>query len=118
MNVEVLKSKLQRVIITQANLEYKGSLTLDPDLMDAANFLPWEKVEVNNSTSGSRIATYIIPGKRGSGEVCLNGGAALHGNVGDQVHVLSYCTLPLREAVGHKPLIVVTDENNRYVSEL
>ncbi|MCK9399602.1 MAG: aspartate 1-decarboxylase [Bacteroidales bacterium] len=86
-----LKSKLQEVIVTQANIEYEGSITIDQDLMDAANLYQYERVEVNGKTSKSRIATYVIAGERGSGIIALNGGAALHFQVGDQVHILSYC---------------------------
>jgi len=113
MNIEVLKSKLQQVIITEANVEYQGSITLDPDLMDAAGLHPYEKVDVNNSSRGTRITTYVLPGKRGSGDVCLNGGASLHGRFGDKVHVLSYCSIPVENARYYKPIIVHTDENNK-----
>jgi len=115
MKVELLKSKLQMVTVTEANVKYRGSITLDPDLITAGGFFPYEKVEVNNSTRGTRINTYIIPGKAGSGEVCLNGGAALHGKVGDKVHVLAYCSISRKEAPHHRPIIVHTDENNKVI---
>lgn len=85
-----LKSKLQEVIVTQANIEYEGSITIDQDLMDAASIAQYERVEVNGKTSKSRITTYAIPGERGSGIIALNGGAALHFKIGDHVHVLCY----------------------------
>ena len=105
-----LKSKLQEVIVTQANIDYEGSITIDQDLMDAAQILQYERVEVNGKTSKSRIATYVIPGERGSGIIALNGGAALHFQVGDSVHVLSYC-LADSGCVIHP--IVVHTKNNR-----
>jgi aspartate 1-decarboxylase len=90
MDIEVLKSKVHRAVITEANLHYMGSLTLDEDLMDAANMIENEKVQVVNVNNGSRIETYLIKGKRGSGVCCLNGPAAREGAVGDIVIVISY----------------------------
>jgi aspartate 1-decarboxylase len=112
MKIEVLKSKLQEVIVTEANINYQGSITIDPDLMEAANIYPHEKVHVNNST---RIITYVIPGRRGSGDICLNGGASLHGRQGDKVHVLSYAIIPSANALTHVPIVVHTDQNNRVI---
>ena len=90
MHRQFLKSKLQEVIVTQANIDYEGSITIDQDLMDAAGLFQYERVEVNGKTSKSRIVTYVIAGERGSGIIALNGGAALHFKVGDHVHILSY----------------------------
>src|SRR5271154_488250 len=106
MQIEILKSKIHRAVITEANLNYIGSLTLDEDLMDASNLIENEKVQVVNVNNGSRIETYIIKGKRGSGVCCLNGPAARQGAVGDIVIVISYATMDFEEAKKFKPSIV------------
>src|SRR5436853_2348496 len=98
MNIEILKSKVHRAVITEANLNYVGSLTLDEDLMDAANLIANEKVQVVNVNNGARIETYIITGKRGSGICCLNGPAARSGAVGDVVIVISYARMDFDQA--------------------
>ncbi len=113
MEIEVLKSKIHRAVITEANLNYVGSLTLDEDLLEAANMIPNEKVQVVNVNNGSRIETYIIKGKRGSGVCCLNGPAARQGAVGDVVIVISYATMPFEEAKQFKPWIVFPREGNK-----
>ena len=113
MEIEVLKSKIHRAVITEANLQYVGSLTLDEDLMDAANLIENEKVQVVNVNNGSRLETYIIKGKRGSGTVCLNGPAARKGAVGDVVIVISYATMDFEEAKTFKPSIVFAREGNK-----
>ena len=113
MEIEVLKSKVHRVIITEANLNYIGSLTLDEDLMDAANLIANEKVQVVNVNNGSRIETYMITGKRGSGICCLNGPAARSGAVGDIVIVISYASMDFEEAKKFKPWVVFPKEGNR-----
>ncbi|HET7002257.1 MAG TPA: aspartate 1-decarboxylase [Puia sp.] len=113
MEIEVLKSKVHRVIITEANLNYIGSLTLDEDLMDAANLIPNEKVQVVNVNNGARIETYMIAGKRGSGICCLNGPAARSGAVGDVVIVISYAHLDFEEAKKFKPWIIFPKEGNK-----
>jgi aspartate 1-decarboxylase len=113
MEIEVLKSKVHRLQITEANLNYVGSLTLDEDLMDAANMIENEKVQVVNVNNGSRIETYLIKGKRGSGVCCLNGPAARQGAVGDVVIVISYATLPFEAAKTFKPWIVFPKDGNR-----
>ncbi len=113
MQVEVLKSKLQQVFVTESNVAYRGSITIDEDLLDAANLHEWELVHINNATKGTRIITYILKGERGSGNVCMNGGASLHAGVGDKIHILSFCHIPAENAKAHKPLIILTDENNR-----
>src|SRR5258706_14963197 len=112
MEIEVLKSKVHRVVITEANLNYIGSLTLDEDLMDAANMIDNEKVQIVNVNNGERIETYLIKGKHGSGVCCLNGPAARKGMVGDVVVIISYCSLSIEEAKRFKPLIVFPKENN------
>ena len=113
MQIEVLKSKIHRVTITQANLHYVGSLTLDEDLMDAANFIEHEKVQIVNVNNGERLETYLIKGKRGSGTVCLNGPAARKGAVGDTVVIISYATMDFEEAKKFKPAVVFPKEGNK-----
>lgn len=113
MEIEILKSKIHRAVITEANLQYVGSLTLDEDLMDAANIIENEKVQVVNVNNGSRLETYIIKGKRGSGTVCLNGPAARQGAVGDVVIVISYARMEFEAAKKFKPWLVFPKEGNR-----
>lgn len=113
MHIQVLKSKVHRVSITEANLNYIGSLTLDEDLMDAANMIEHEKVQIVNVNNGSRIETYLIKGKRGSGVCCLNGPAARHGAVGDIVIVISYAGMDFEEAKKFKPTLVFPKEGNK-----
>lgn len=113
MQIEILKSKVHRAVITEANLNYVGSLTLDEDLMDAANLIENEKVQVVNVNNGTRLETYLIKGKRGSGTVCLNGPAARKGTVGDVVVIISYATFDFEEAKTFKPSIIFPKEGNK-----
>ena len=113
MEIEVLKSKIHRAVITEANLNYVGSLTVDEDLMEAANMIEFEKVQIVNVNNGTRIETYLIKGKRGSGVCCLNGPAARQGAVGDIVIVISYATLEFEKAKTFKPWIVFPKPGNR-----
>lgn len=113
MLIAVLKSKIHRVRITQVDLDYVGSLTLDRDLMDAAGLLPYEQVHVLNVNTGARIETYLIEGLRGSGIVGLNGPAARTGMVGDLVIVIAYAWLTPEEAHSHKPIVIFPREGNR-----
>ena len=113
MNIEVLKSKVHRVVITEASLNYVGSLTLDEDLMEAAGMIENEKVQIVNINNGERLETYLIKGKRGTGICCLNGPAARKGAVGDIVIVISYASMPFEEAKKFQPTIVFPDEKNR-----
>ncbi len=113
MEIEVLKSKVHRAVITEANLNYVGSLTLDEDLMDAANLIENEKIQVVNVNNGERIETYVIKGKRGSGVVCLNGPAARKGTEGDVVIIISYANMKFEEAKTFKPWIVFPKEGNK-----
>jgi aspartate 1-decarboxylase len=113
MDIEVLKSKIHRVVITEANLNYVGSLTLDEDLMEAANLIENEKVQVVNVNNGTRLETYVIKGKRGSGVVCLNGPAARQGMVGDVVIVISYARMDFEAAKKFKPWLVFPKEGNK-----
>jgi aspartate 1-decarboxylase len=113
MIIELLKSKVHRVTITEADLNYVGSLTLDEDIMDAANMIENEKVQIVNVNNGTRIETYLITGKRGSGTCCLNGPAARMGAVGDIVIVISYAQMEFEEAKRFKPTIVFPQEGNK-----
>ncbi len=113
MQIQILKSKVHRVVITEANLNYVGSLTLDEDLMDAANMIEHEKIQVVNVNNGERIETYLIKGKRGSGIVCLNGPAARKGAEGDVVIVISYALMDFEEAKKFKPTVIFPMEGNK-----
>ena len=113
MQIEILKSKIHRAVITEANLNYVGSLTLDESLMDAANLIENEKIQIVNVNNGSRIETYLIKGKKGSGVCCLNGPAARHGAVGDIIIIISYATMDFEAAKTFKPQIVFPKEGNR-----
>ncbi|MDR3340943.1 MAG: aspartate 1-decarboxylase [Candidatus Symbiothrix sp.] len=113
MMIQVIKSKLHRVTVTDANLNYIGSVTIDEDLMDAANFIEGEKVQVLNNNNGERIETYIIKGARGSGIICLNGAAARKFLPGDIVIILSYALMDFEEAKQFKPTIVFPDTGNK-----
>jgi len=111
----MFKSKIHRATITQAELHYEGSLTIDTDLMDAADLLPYEKVAIVNINNGERLETYIIPGERGSKTICLNGAAARKGVVGDRIIIISYASMSDEEARLYKPTIVLVNENNDIV---
>jgi aspartate 1-decarboxylase len=113
MQIEILKSKVHRAVITEANLNYVGSLTLDEDLMDAANMIENEKITVVNVNNGERLETYLIKGKRGSGVVCLNGPAARKGVAGDVIIIISYASMDFEEAKSFKPTIVIPRGNNK-----
>jgi aspartate 1-decarboxylase len=116
MIIEVLKSKIHRARITQAELNYVGSITIDEDLIDAANMIPNEKVQVVNNNNGERFETYVIKGERGSGIVCLNGACARLAQVGDIIIIVSYAQMPLEEAKVYQPVLVFPDENNKLLS--
>jgi len=116
MYVEVVKSKLHNVSVTEANLNYVGSITIDEDLMDEANIIENEKVQVVNNNNGERLETYVIKGEKGSGIICLNGAAARKVAVGDVIIIITYASMPLEEAKEFKPLFVFPDtETNRLV---
>ena len=115
MHIQVLKSKIHRVKITQAELHYVGSITIDEELMEAANLIENEKVQVVNVNNGERLETYVITGERGSGQVCLNGPAARKAAVGDIVIIISYAGMDLEEAKRHKPVLVFPDDRNKLV---
>lgn len=115
MIIEVLKSKIHRVKVTQSELNYVGSITIDEDLLDAANMIPNEKVQVVNNNNGARFETYIIKGERGSGTICLNGACARLAQIGDIVIIVSYAHMELEEAKKFEPTLVFPDENNRLI---
>jgi aspartate 1-decarboxylase len=109
MNIQVLKSKIHRVTVTHSELNYIGSITIDEDLMDAANIIEGEKVQVVNVNNGERLETYVIKGKRGSGSIGINGPAARKAIVGDVVIVISYASMEFSEAKAFKPWIIFPD---------
>jgi aspartate 1-decarboxylase len=115
MIIEVLKSKIHRVRVTQAELNYVGSITIDEALIEAANIIPNEKVQIVNNNNGARFETYVIKGERGSGVVCLNGAAARLAQVGDVVIIISYAQMTIEEGRKFEPVLVFPDENNRLV---
>jgi aspartate 1-decarboxylase len=109
MFIEVLKSKIHRVTVTEANLNYIGSIAIDEDLMDAANIIENEKVQVLDLNNGERFETYVITGKRGSGEICLNGAAARRVIVGDILLIMSYASMDFNEAKSFQPTVIFPD---------
>lgn len=115
MNIEIVKSKLHNVTVTDANLNYIGSITIDEDLLDAANMIPNEKVQIVNNNNGERFETYIIKGRRGSGDICLNGAAARKVAVGDIVIIISYASMEFEEAKKYQPIFVFPGEGNKLV---
>jgi len=116
MFIEVCKSKIHKVTVTEANLQYVGSITIDEDLMDAANLIEFEKVQVVNVNNGERLDTYVIKGGRGTGVICLNGPAARKASVGDVVIIMSYATMDFEEAKTFKPRMIFPDtETNTIV---
>ena len=115
MTVSVLKSKIHRAVITQAELNYIGSFTIDENLMDAAGISEYEHVHIVNINSGSRIETYVIAGERDSGVMCLNGAAARAGQKGDNIIIMSYADMTPDEIKENPPLVVFVDENNKMV---
>src|SRR5512145_2187589 len=112
MFIEVLKSKIHQVTVTDANLHYVGSITIDEDLMDAANLIEFEKVTVVNINNGERLETYVIKGKRGTGEICLNGPAARKVVVGDVIIIMSFASMEFNEAKNFKPKIIFPNSEN------
>lgn len=114
----ILKAKIHRATVTESDLNYEGSLTIDRDLMDAAGILPFEKVKVYNIHNGERFDTYVIEGKRGTGVIGLNGAAARKGLVGDLIIIATYSAVDERELDGYKPTILLLDENNNVKDHL
>ncbi|MFA7381507.1 MAG: aspartate 1-decarboxylase [Bacteroidia bacterium] len=115
MHIQLLKSKIHRAKVTQAELHYVGSITIDEALMDAANLIENEKVQVVNINNGERLETYVIKGERNSGIVCLNGPAARKVQVGDLVIVISYCSMEFEAAKKYQPISIYPDDNNRLI---
>jgi len=115
MQIEVLKSKIHRARVTQAELNYVGSITIDEDLMDAANLIANEKVQVVNNNNGARFETYVIKGERGSGIICLNGAAARLVQVGDVVIIFSYALMDFEKAKSFKPSVVFPGDGNELI---
>ncbi|MDQ3048684.1 MAG: aspartate 1-decarboxylase [Bacteroidota bacterium] len=109
MQIEILKSKIHRVSVTQADIDYIGSVTIDEDLMEAANLIENEKVDIFNYNNGERFTTYVIKGERGSGVICLNGPASLKVSVGHQIIIVSYATMDFELAKKHQPIVVFPD---------
>jgi aspartate 1-decarboxylase len=114
----MMKAKLHRATVTEANLNYIGSITIDEDLLDLVDMLPNELVQIVNNNNGARLETYIIPGPRGSGVVCLNGAAARLVHVGDTVIIISYAMMTDEEARKHKPKVAILGEHNRPVNTM
>jgi len=115
MIIEVLKSKIHRARVTQAELNYVGSITIDEDLMDAANMIANEKVQIVNNNNGARFETYIIKGERGTGTICLNGAAARMVQVGDIVIIMSFAHMEMEEARKHQPVLIFPDADNKLI---
>ena len=110
--------KIHRAVVTQARLDYMGSITIDEDLLDAASILPGEKVQIVNNNNGERLETYTIAGERGSGVICLNGAAARKAQVGDVVIIIAYGLMDAKEAKENEPKVVMVDEHNRIVADI
>ena len=110
--------KIHRAVVTQARLDYMGSITIDEDLLEAAGILPGEKVQIVNNNNGERLETYTIASKRGSGVICLNGAAARKAQVGDTVIIIAYALMDEKEAKANKPKVVMVDEHNHILSDI
>ncbi|HZG77023.1 MAG TPA: aspartate 1-decarboxylase [Paenibacillus sp.] len=111
----MMKSKIHRAVVTEANLNYVGSITIDEDLMDAVDILPNEKVQIVNNMNGARLETYVIPGQRGEGTICLNGAAARLVQPGDVVIIISYAMMTEEQARSYKPKVAIMDGHNKIV---
>ena len=112
MQLTMLKGKIHRAVVKQAELNYVGSITIDPKLMEAAGILEYEQVQIVDVENGNRFETYTIDGEPGSGRICLNGAAARQVQVGDHVIIMAYCQMDAKEAADHKPKVVFVDEEN------
>ncbi len=110
------KSKIQGAIVTEANLEYIGSITIDEDLMAAADIIPNERVQIVNLNNGSRIETYVITGKKGSGIICMNGGAARWALAGDRLLIISYAMIEEKDAASFKPKVIFVNDKNKIIT--
>jgi aspartate 1-decarboxylase len=116
MELTLLKAKIHRARVTEANLDYEGSITIDPVVLDASGILPFEQVDIANINNGARFQTYVIEGERGSGSFCLNGAAARLVTPGDKIIIMSYARMTPSEASAHKPRVVLMDEHNKIKS--
>lgn len=117
MNIEIVKSKIHRVTVTESDLNYIGSITIDEDLIDSANLTEFEKVQVLDIDNGTRLDTYVMKGRRGSGEICINGPAARKIAVGDIIIIISYATMDFEEARKYKPALIFPDtKTNKLIS--
>jgi aspartate 1-decarboxylase len=116
MHIEVVKSKIHRVTVTEADLNYVGSITIDEDLMDAANLIENEKVQIVNINNGERLETYVITGQRGTGQICLNGPAARKVAVGDIIIIISYASMDFEEAKSFKPVLIFPDTDSNKIN--
>jgi len=115
MKLEMLYSKIHRATVTDANLNYVGSITIDEELMEKANLLVGQKVDIVNINNGERFSTYVIKGKRGSRDICLNGAAARKVHVGDKIIIIAYASMDLEEAKSFKPKVIIVDDKNEIV---
>lgn len=115
MTLEMLKGKIHRATVCQAQLDYVGSITIDQELMDACGILEYEKVQIADTDNGSRFETYVIAGEKGSGMICLNGAAARCVSVGDKIIIMAYAQMTPEEAKEHRPKVVFVDKDNRPV---
>lgn len=113
---QILKAKIHRATVTDSRVDYEGSITIDEDLLRAADIRPWEKVLIANINNGSRIESYAIPGERGSGVICMNGGAAKYAEKGDLVIIMSFAVMTDEEVERHHPKVVTVDRQNRILS--
>ncbi len=110
---KVLKSKLHMARVTEANIDYEGSCTIDEELMEIADLAPYELIMISNYNNGERFETYVIPGRRGSGEICLNGATARKGAVGDRLFIFSWRYIPETKLDNYRPVVIILDESNR-----
>ncbi len=113
MYLDMLKSKIHRAIVTEANINYVGSITIDENILDAAGLYEYELVHVVNVNNGNRLETYVIKGEKGNGDICLNGAAARLVHVGDPIIIMSYCQIDQKEAQDHKPIVVFVNKQNK-----
>ena len=115
MKIEMLYSKIHRATVTDANLNYIGSITIDEELMEAANLLEGQKVDIVNINNGERFSTYVIKGKRGKRDICLNGAAARKVHPGDKIIIIAYANMDIEKAKKYKPKVIIVDENNNII---
>jgi len=117
VKIEMLYSKIHRATVTDANLNYVGSITIDEELMDEANLLVGQKVDIVNINNGERFSTYVIKGKRGKRDVCLNGAAARKVHPGDKIIIIAYASMDIEKAKNYKPVVLIVDENNDIIEK-